>query len=274
VPVVTAVLEVRTTPTPPETNRATAPSPTPIATSGNNDDDDGDNDVATVPAVVAAVVAIPPALLVTVPITRVEPVTTTTALTTTILATDAVMISPTLFSPPLTAIVPDIDVPVYAEPSEDAATLQTIRAPLRLPVIQANSFWVEVGLPAGQTGWVQAWLLTYQGDARQLPLELRYLLVSEATTPVAQEQSIHLPYTYGTVVSVAGAEGYALLNDPNNEQSTLIRVPVGTDVTLLFEAKGSPAYGSGVWYFVSIVDPQGENLIWRGYLPAEVVAPR
>ncbi len=273
VPVATVVLEVRTTPTPPEVSRVANPSPTPMTTFENNDsDDDDDNDddgIATPPAVAAAVVEIPPALLVTVPITSIELVTATTAL-----VTATALVSPTSITPTLMAIVPDIDVPVYTEPSEGAAMLQSIRAPLRLPVVQATSFWVEVRLPTGQSGWVQAWLLTYQGNARQLPLELRYLLVSEATTPVAQEQSTHLPYIYGTVVSVAEAGDYALLNDPNNAQSTLIRVPVGTDVTLLFEAKGTPSYGSGLWYFVSIVDPQGENLIWRGYLPAEVVAPR
>ncbi|MEZ4682140.1 MAG: hypothetical protein R2932_48830 [Caldilineaceae bacterium] len=115
-------------------------------------------------------------------------------------------------------------------------------------------------------------MLTYRGDARLLPLELRYLVVSEELA--SPEQVNNLPFTYGKVISYGGSEGDYLLNDPHNEQSGLIWVPVGTDVTLLFEANGSPSYGSGIWYFVSIIDPAGENLIWRGYLPAEVLAPR
>ncbi len=196
-----------------------------------------------------------------------SPITATTLTTPTGALTAVVAISPSLI-----AIVPEIDVSLYAEPSEKATVLQTLRAPLQLPVLEADSFWVQVLLPTGRTGWVQAWLLTYRGDAKLLPLELRYLVISEQVTPV--QQSSTLPFTYGTLISFGGAEGDYLLNDPQNEQSGLVWVPVGTDVTLLFEAKGASSYGSGVWYFVSLVDPMGENLIWRGYLPAEVLAPR
>ncbi len=225
-----------------------------------------------------ALIELPSALSVTTPLTRILPLTETAGLTATVLPTTTevltsapTLMAPTMSTPTLIAMVPDIDVELYTEPSESAAILQTIRAPLRLPVIQADSFWAEVMLESGETGWVQAWLLTYQGDASQLPLELRYLVVSEATTV---DQATNLPYTYGTVISVGGATEADLLNDPNAEGSVLLRVPVGTDVTLLFETKGPPSYGSGLWYFVSILDPAGQNLIWRGYLPAEAMVPR
>ena len=62
--------------------------------------------------------------------------------------------------PGITAIVPDIEVPLYGAPRDDAAVLTTLRAPLTLPILQATSYWVEV-LVAGATaadvaqiGWV------------------------------------------------------------------------------------------------------------------------
>jgi len=215
-----------------------------------------------VPAPVEALMQMPPALLATTPMTRLPSTVTVSATTATALSN----------VPSLIAIVPDIDVPLYAEPSERTAVLQTIRAPLRLPVIQADSFWVEVMVATGETGWVQAWLLTYQGDGSQLPLELRYLLVSDAMATT--EQATTLPFTYGTVISLAGVASVDLLNDPNAEESVLLRVPVGTEVTLLFETKVAAADGRALWYFVSILDPAGQNLIWRGYLPAAAIVPR
>ncbi len=250
--------------TPPARIQAAGPTAEPSATVDAEERDTTTTPTSEneLPARIEALIELPPALLATTPLTPLLPITETTGLTTTLLLTTA---------PPLIAIVPDIDVNLYAEPDENAPLLQTIRAPLRLPVIRANSFWAEVLLESGEMGWVQAWLLTYVGDASQLPLELRYLMVSEATIV---EQPTNLPYTYGAVISVDGATEANLLNDPNAEESVLLRVPLGTDVTLLFEAKGPLSYGSGVWYFVSIVDPAGQNLIWRGYLPAEVIAPR
>ena len=186
----------------------------------------------------------------------------------------------------ITALVPDIDVALYAEPRDDAPVLATLRAPLTLPILQATSYWVEV-LVAGETaadvaqiGWVQAWLLTYQGDATMLPAELRYLVIDRekaATAPNAD-----LPFTYGVVISVDGAAGYALRDAPNHAATEVSWSPVDTPVTLLFAVGAKPgdlikepaAAVDEPWYFVSMIDPGGANLIWRGYLLAAVVAPR
>jgi hypothetical protein len=193
--------------------------------------------------------------------------TDTTGLTSATELTDAVLITPTLI-----AIVPDIDIALYATANETAAAIETVRAPMRLPVVQATSFWVELLLPDGRRGWAQSWLLTYTGDARQLPLELRYLLVSDEA--VSAQPANNLPFTYGRVIALDGAESVILRNDVNDAQSILIDVPVGTDVTLLFTANGLTVDGSNLWYFVQVLDPNGENLVWQGYLPAAAVAPR
>jgi hypothetical protein len=186
----------------------------------------------------------------------------------------------------ISAIVPDIEVPLYGEPRDDAAVLTTLRAPLTLPILQATSYWVQV-LVAGATaadvtqiGWVQAWLLTYQGDAAMLPPELRYLVINSDKATTAPNAG--LPFTYGVVISVDGADGYALRDAPNHAAPEVSWSPVDTPVTLLFAVstkqgeliKGTTAAIDEQWYFVSMVDPAGANLIWRGYLPATVVAPR
>ncbi len=188
--------------------------------------------------------------------------------------------------PGITAIVPDIEVPLYAEPRDDGVVLTTLRAPLTLPILQATSYWVQVlvtpetAADVAQIGWVQAWLLTYQGDAAMLPAELRYLVISSEKAVTAANAG--LPFTYGIVISVDGADGYALRDAPNQAANEVSWSPVDTPVTLLFAAQSKPtdlANGTtdglnGQWYFVSMVDPGGANLIWRGYLPAAVIAPR
>ena len=188
--------------------------------------------------------------------------------------------------PGITAIVPDIEVPLYGAPRDDAAVLTTLRAPLTLSILQATSYWVEV-LVAGATaadvaqiGWVQAWLLTYQGDAAMLPPELRYLVINSEKAETAPNAG--LPFTYGVVISVDGAAGYALRDAPNHTATEVIWSPVDTPVTLLFAVgtkqgdliKGPVAATDEPWYFVSMIDPGGANLIWRGYLPVAVVEPR
>lgn len=199
------------------------------------------------------------------------PVPTTTAV---IDETPAATITTTVpISANLIAIVPDIEIPLYAEPNEKAQVLQTLRAPQRPQVLEADSFWVKVVLDDDTTGWVQAWLLTYRGDARLLPLELRYLVVSEEIA-MPEQTSNELPYTYGEVISVDGVDGYELLNAPNQPETGLIRVPVGTDVTLLRRAKENPDLYTEPWYFVRIVDPGGDNQIWQGFLPGAVITQR
>lgn len=192
--------------------------------------------------------------------------------------------------PGIEAVVPDIEVPLYAEPRDELAPLLTLRAPMTLPILQASSYWVQVVVSADVAattatdepliGWVQAWLLTYRGDAAMLPAELRYLVLNEAA---AATQGTDLPFIYGVVISVDGATGYPLRDAPNPVANAVAWSPVDTPVTLLFTTHGTPPPGYGnaatgteqpQWYFVSMVDPGGANLIWRGYLPAAVVAAR
>ena len=102
----------------------------------------------------------------------------------------------------------------------------------------------------------------------------RFCAVIEDKANSAEQAGGKLPFTYGTVISVEGAESYPLLDNPKNPESQLTRVPVGTDVTLLFSAEGSTTYGSSLWYYVQMSDPEGKNVLWQGYLPAGVVVER
>ncbi len=164
----------------------------------------------------------------------------------------------------LDAILPAVEVDLLESPQNDARVLQSVRGPMRMAVLQLteSTNWIEVTLSDGLTGWIPAWMVTYEGDTKLLPIELRYLAVSN------QED---VPFSEGRVIDWGGAQGDFLLSDPNNEQSGILWVPSGTELTLLFNVKGSASYGSGVWYFVTLVDPNGENHIWRGYLPQEVI---
>jgi hypothetical protein len=189
----------------------------------------------------------------------------------------------------LVANLPAIDISLFAEPRTDAPVLATLRGPLQAPVLEVNTNWSHIEAPDGQIGWIRAWLPTYEGNPEGLPFELRYLVISEQTD---------VPFTYGQVIDF----GAALLQDPNNLQSQLVWLPIGTPITLLFEASGATYPGTdsaaqvnddsdddeeedegadsatppccGSWYFVTLVDPAGENRIWLGYLPAAAVGPR
>ena len=76
------------------------------------------------------------------------------------------------------------------------------------------------------------------------------------------------PFEVGVVISFGGAEGDYLLDDPNNELSGIAWVVVGTRVQLLGMSRGSRAYGSSIWYYVTITDFKRPLF---GWLPAEVV---
>ncbi len=178
----------------------------------------------------------------------------------------------------LMAIVPDIEINLYAEASEDAPVLQQLRAPMQLTVLQADLYWVKVAVPDDEpddtVGWVQAWLLTYTGNIDLLPRELRYLAVAKATPDSTLQRADKLPFVFGTLISVDGADGYALLDNLKDPASELVWAPVGTEVTLLFSAEGPVRSDNPTWYYVQLLDPGGQNLIWQGYLPAAVIAPR
>jgi len=228
----------------------------------------------------------------------ITPLTVTTAL----VDPNAIVVTQTLSSlssgvintvlaalPGIEAVVPEIEVPLYAEPREEQPPLLTLRAPLTLPILQASPYWVQVVVsdddgstapPQPVVGWVQAWLLTYRGNAAMLPAELRYLVLNEVAVAT---QGADLPFPYGVVISVDGATGYPLRDAPNAVANAVAWSPVDTPVTLLFTAQETSPPGDGdavsragqpQWYFVSMIDPGGANLIWRGYLPAAVVVAR
>jgi energy-coupling factor transporter ATP-binding protein EcfA2 len=172
---------------------------------------------------------------------------------------------------PIVAIVPDIEINLYAAASEKSPVLRTLRAPDQLTVLQADAYWTKVVTSDGTEGWIEAYALTYAGDTGRLPIALQYR-VAAVPDPVQNESKT--PFTYGEIISVENAAAYPLLDDLQNPESVLIDAPVGAAVTLLFEATGPTAYGSERWYYVQLSDPDGRNLLHQGYLPAAVIVPR
>lgn len=172
---------------------------------------------------------------------------------------------------PIIAIVPDIEINLYAEASEKSPVLRTLRAPEQLTVLQADAYWVKAVTDDGAEGWVEAYALTYTGDTRRLPIALQYRV---AAIPDPTQNESKTPFTYGEIISVEGTTAYPLLDDLQNPDSAQIDAPVGAAVTLLFEATGPVAYGSDRWYYVQLSDPGGKNLLYQGYLPAAVIVQR
>jgi hypothetical protein len=169
--------------------------------------------------------------------------------------------------PGLYAIVPNISVGLRAQPSPDAAIVQTVRAPDRLRVVRVNdNLWIEVESPRGEsTGWIYSAFVTFEGDPKLLPPRLRYRVVTDRSD---------LPFVYGKVTSFGGVQGDYLLRDAKDEQSGFLWVPANTEVVVLSEGEGSDSYGSGLWYLVFLVSPSGKNEVWEGWLPKEVIQPR
>jgi len=166
----------------------------------------------------------------------------------------------------LTALVPDIAVALRTRPAVDAAGVEIVRAPDRLRVLNVNDdLWVKAVSPRGKTGWVHGDSLVFEGDPLLLPERLRYRVISNRGD---------LPFVYGKVVSLGGARGDYLLRDPRDEGSGFLWVPVGAAVIVLDEDAGSRSYGSGRWYRVFLVSPEGKNEVWEGWLPKEVIGPR
>lgn len=164
----------------------------------------------------------------------------------------------------LYALAPDIDVSIFAEADIAAQVLAKVRSPLRLPVQEISPEWAKVETNDGVVGWIRTPFFTYEGNREVVPLELRYRLVSDRTD---------LPFIYAQVISYNGAEGDYLLRDPNNEQSGFRWIPVGWAVTVLQIGSGTSTYGSGIWYFVVLVDPNDETEIRQGWLAREVLGP-
>jgi len=179
--------------------------------------------------------------------------------------------------PDIAALVPRIEVNLYAEPNVDADVLLTVRGPMQVSLLEAQSYWVKVLVEdidaqgdhqhQGQIGWMQSWDLNYLGDPAVLPAELRYLVIKEA----------ELPFIYGQVIGPENTPGYPLIEALTAEVTELITVPVGSEVTLISYRNLTPPGATDVepivWFYVSVADPAGENRIWRGYLPSVVIAP-
>ena len=100
-------------------------------------------------------------------------------------------------------------------------------------------------------------------------LQEQLIAVRATQTTVARDS---LPFVQGITLSFGGAKGDYLVRDPYDEKSGIVWVPVGTKVTVLGQGKGSVSYGSGVWYFVSLINPETYRLT-EGWLPSEVVGP-
>ncbi|MEZ4682141.1 MAG: hypothetical protein R2932_48835 [Caldilineaceae bacterium] len=155
----------RTTPTPaavvaPALTATVTATPARIAVeaTGETPESGLEEDVVTpeIAAIVAgeALTVVEPAMVYA--LTDTVSLTQTAGITQSALITQGALITQTpSISTSLIAILPDINVPIYAEPDEQSTVLATLRAPLRLPVLQADSFWVELQLSAEQSGWVQ-----------------------------------------------------------------------------------------------------------------------
>ena len=168
-------------------------------------------------------------------------------------------------NPELYAVIPDIVVSVNDAPSTNSTSIATISAPAKLRVVDvSDDLWINVELPDGRRGWVSGYIVFFEGARSKLPAALHSLLLFERDD---------LPFVYGEVVSYGGADGDFLLIDPDNEQSGIRWVEVGTNVTLLEEGEGSTSYGSGIWYLVALPDPNGSNQLLKGWLSREVLGP-
>lgn len=231
------------------------------------------------------VAAMRPELIARLPLTTMQNLTDTAALTATvtrdqarldITVPDTVIASGTLSTPlriqNVIAVVPDVDINLYSEASEKSPVLRILRAPDQLTVLQADAYWIQAATSDGVIGWVEAYWLTYTGDTAQLPRALQYRV--EATPVAIAQNGNKIPFTYGRVSSVDGATAYPLLDDPYNAASQLTTAPVDAAVTLLFAANGPVFSGSKLWYYVQMADPEGQNMLWQGYLPAAVIEPR
>ncbi|MCB0079973.1 MAG: hypothetical protein KDE47_03540, partial [Caldilineaceae bacterium] len=180
-----------------------------------------------------------------------------------------------------------VQVLVLDDPLPPPSVEQTAPTPVARTTITREST---------QIGWIQSWQLNYRGDRTMLPPELRHLVI--------QEQEI--PYLQGQVIQIGEEEGYPLL-ERLTDYTVVTTVPVGKVVTLISaadatqvnatqtdvtqtETVGAEILGTetagvdiagtesstatpNLWYYISVVNPNEENRIWRGYLPAAVIAP-
>ena len=169
----------------------------------------------------------------------------------------------------LNAVLPPIPLTLRDQADYSGVQLQRITGPIRLPVLQTmktgSDWWVQVSYPATeQIGWLLAFPLVFEGDKALLPSDLQFQVITDRAD---------LPFIYGQVVRFGQSTGDYLLSNPYDEQSGVFRISVGSQVTVLDTGKGSTSYGSGEWLRVSYPDI-ASALVWRGWLPVEVVAPQ
>ncbi|MBX2997315.1 MAG: peptidoglycan DD-metalloendopeptidase family protein [Caldilineaceae bacterium] len=169
---------------------------------------------------------------------------------------------PTPQETPLIGIVPAISLSVFAQADVNAAVVERLAPAAEVTVLRVESQnWAEVETQAGNRGWMRGQLLTYRGNVDALPADLVYRSVQDRTD---------LPFIEG-IVTLADW----LLANPNVEQSSGFRwIPRETEVTVLLSGRGATSYGSGIWYLVSLIDPENTMSIIQGWMAAEVISSR
>lgn len=175
-----------------------------------------------------------------------------------------------LSDPVAYAIIDWITMSLRAQTALDSDVIRLVRPPSKLPIIDTQDTWILTELPTGERGWIDGRWVVYGGNASLLasllPPSLRYRVITDRTD---------LPFVEGTVVSHDGAQQqYHPFKKPADGQEMIVSVPVGQKLLVLGPGSGSTAFGSGQWFIVTFPDPSGENIVYTGYLPVEVVAKR
>ena len=100
---------------------------------------------------------------------------------------------------------------------------------------------------------------------------------AEKATLVVQVQTLQAGsfIHHGRVVSYDNVQTqYPLFQQPNSDSASVVTLPVGYELNVLAVAQGDSKYGSGQWYVVTVSDPNGQDILYTGFLPVEVVAQR
>lgn len=133
-----------------------------------------------------------------------------------------------------------------------------IRGPKRHRVLGTEGRWVEVQLRGDNSGWVDLYLLTYEGPhSSSLGRGLEPLFVSNRTD---------LEFVFGSMIEETQG-----LKNPDDESSYSCLVPAKAEITVLEEVTGSKKYGSGRWLLIYYVD---DLRVKKVYVPVEAVVER
>lgn len=169
--------------------------------------------------------------------------------------------------PGVYVIVNWVPITLRAQPGGNTAMVVIVSPPATLRVIDTGKDpWYLVESPTGTKGYIDGRWVVYEGDASLLPAGQQYRVVTNRSD---------LPFIYGKVVSHDQVQTkYPLYREPNSGSGSIVTLPVGYELIVLAVRKGDSKYGSGQWYVVTLPGPGGENMIYTGHLPVEVVAPR